>query len=397
MAVKEEHRQNEVGMIPYKWELAKLGTLATFRSGEGIIISELSSQSSDASIPVFGGNGIAGYTNRMMVIASTIVIGRVGQKCGEVYLTDGPAWITDNALFPSTLSPRVSKEYLAVALRGAGLNSVKNRNDLPLITQTILNGFSIPLPPTLAEQEAIAGALSDADAWIESLEQLIAKKRQIKQGAMQELLTGKRRLPGFSGEWTKSTLGDLGRWMGGMTPSMSNCRYWETGDFPWVSSGDVKSTRLTDTSQHITNAAIRESTTTVLPSGSIIIVNRSGILRRYLPVSLLKRDMAINQDIKGLILKPEFSSEFVLYSVLNAGPMILSTCMKSGTTVESIELNWLKRFEIMIPGQQEQIAIAKVLSELDTEINSLEFKLAKARRIKQGMMQELLTGRIRLV
>jgi type I restriction enzyme S subunit len=255
----------------------------------------------------------------------------------------------------------------------------------------------IPLPPTLAEQEAIAGALSDADAWIESLEQLIAKKRQIKQGAMQELLTGKRRLPGFSGKWAKTTLGELGRWAGGMTPSMANSKYWDGGNFPWVSSGDVKSVKLNDTTQHITTTAIRESTTTVMPAGGIIIVNRSGILRRYLPVSLLMRDMAINQDIKGLILKPGLCSEFVLYFILHAGPEILASCMKAGTTVESIELSWLKRFAVQLPNMEEQTAIATVLSDMDTEIESLESKLAKAREIKQGMMQELLTGRIRLI
>jgi type I restriction enzyme S subunit len=134
-----------------------------------------------------------------------------------------------------------------------------------------------------------------------------------------------------------------------------------------------------------------------MPAGGIIIVNRSGILRRYLPVSLLMRDMAINQDIKGLILKPGLCSEFVLYFILHAGPEILASCMKAGTTVESIELSWLKRFAVQLPNMEEQTAIATVLSDMDTEIESLESKLAKAREIKQGMMQELLTGRIRLI
>src|SRR5439155_15800852 len=134
--------------------------------------------------------------------------------------------------------------------------------------------------PRLDEQEAIAEALSDVDALVESLEKLLAKKRQLKQGAMQELLTGKKRLPGFSGEWEVKRLDELGRWTGGMTPSMRNPDYWQSGTVPWISSGDVKSVTLTSTAFAISEYAIKRRATTLLPAKSIIVVTRSGILRK---------------------------------------------------------------------------------------------------------------------
>jgi type I restriction enzyme S subunit len=259
-----------------------------------------------------------------------------------------------------------------------------------------IQGLLIPLPPTKGEQEAIATALSDADALIESLEQLIAKKRQLKQGAMQELFIGKRRLPGFGGAWEVKRLDELGIWKGGMTPSMREPEYWQGGSVPWISSGDVKSARLSATGFSITRQAIDRGTTTLLPEKSIVIVTRSGILRRYLPVAMNMIPMAINQDIKALIPNDGLSSDYLLQVLIANGERILSRCLKSGTTVESIEFSWLKSFTVPIPSLPEQTAIASMLSDMDAEIAALETKLAKARHIKQGMMQELLTGKIRL-
>jgi type I restriction enzyme, S subunit len=290
-----------------------------------------------------------------------------------------------NYVLNAEFSRKYSAKVLSIAVGQANINGQK------------LKTYPIPLPPTKTEQEAIAQALSDADDHIESLEQLVAKKRQIKQGAMQELLTGKKRLPGFRGEWEEKRLGELGRWTGGMTPSMRNPDYWQSGTVPWISSGDVKSVRLTSTTSAITDYAVKRQTTTLLPSRSIIVVTRSGILRKYLPVAMNMVPMTINQDIKALLPNAPYLPEYLLQSLTCNGDRILARCLKSGTTVESIEFPWLKAFTIPIPPPPEQTAIAAILSDMDAEIAAIEAKLAKARQIKQGMMQELLTGRIRLI
>ena len=107
--------------------------------------------------------------------------------------------------------------------------------------------------------------------------------------------------------------------------------------------------------------------------------------------------MAVNQDIKAILPRKEIHADFLLHSLTHSGERILSRCLKFGTTVESIELPWLKSFTVSIPQQDEQIAIATVLSDMDDEIEALEARRDKTHALKQGMMQELLTGRIRLV
>ena len=329
---------------------------------------------------------IAGVLGRVGSIEHSTLPANTNQALAIIRLgTNAP--LSRRFLFYCLRSPVVSKQIQDIGVQAAQANiSLQNVGD-----------FLVAVPPTKAEQEAIAEALSDADALIESLEQLLAKKRQIKQGAMQELLTGKRRLPRFSGKWELKRLDEIGRWTGGMTPSMRNAQYWEPGIVPWISSGDVKSVRLTTTAFAISEYAVRQNATTLIPAKSLVLVTRSGILRKYLPVAMNMIPMAINQDIKALLPNADVLPDFVLQSLTHHGDHILARCLKSGTTVESIEFPWLKAFTVPIPSLSEQSAIAAILSDMDAEIAALEARLEKARGVKLGMMQELLTGKIRLV
>jgi type I restriction enzyme S subunit len=393
MVVKKGYKQTNVGVIPEDWESVRLGSIASFKSGIGIEVSKLDSDSSHANIPVFGGNGIAGYTTRSMVSESTLVIGRVGQKCGEVYLTNGPAWITDNALFPRALSGKVIIKYLAIALRGAGLNSFKNRNDLPLVTQTILDNVTITLPPTLAEQEAIASVLSDADAWIESLEQLIVKKRQIKQGAMQELLTGKRRLPGFSGKWETKRLGDV------VLTDPENLSADTSPDyaFNYVSLDDVDCGRLRSHTEQVFSSAPSRARRKLRYNDVMVSTVRPN-LRSHLLFKIERGEWICSTGFCVLRCQYSKTHPFFVLSHFFADPLNRQIeTLLTGSSYPAINSLDIKALEMPIPPYLEQTAIATVLSDMDTEIESLESKLAKAREIKQGMMQELLTGRIRLI
>lgn len=198
-------------------------------------------------------------------------------------------------------------------------------------------------------------------------------------------------------DWEPTEVSMLGQFKGGGTPSMAITVYWENGVIPWVSSGDVKTQYISSTAKMITEEAVKKSSTNLLPKGSILFVTRSGILRKYFPVALNMVSVAINQDIKALIPKDSFAADYLLYALIVHGPQILSTCMKSGTTVESVEYNWLKKYKIPIPPTlAEQATIAEVLSDTDALIQGLDQLIAKKRNIKQGAMQELLTGKRRL-
>lgn len=195
--------------------------------------------------------------------------------------------------------------------------------------------------------------------------------------------------------WDTIPLGEVGSWYGGLTPSMSNPLFWG-GSIYWLSSGDVKRPFLNNSSKQITELALSRTSLKCLPKGTIVIVVRSGILRVNLPVAELQTEMAINQDLKGIIVHESILSRYIMHTLIFHGEQILKTCLKSGTTVESIDLKWLKGFEVPLPPLPEQQAIAVALSDVDGYIASLEKLIAKKKAIKQGAMQELLTGKRRL-
>ena len=197
-------------------------------------------------------------------------------------------------------------------------------------------------------------------------------------------------------DWEVKRLEELGAWKGGGTPSMANASYWIDGTIYWASSGDIKTKILSNTASMITEIAVKQSSTTLLKKGAILIVTRSGILRKYLPVAKNTVLIAINQDIKALIPDNQVNADYLLQILSKRGPDILSTCMKAGTTVESVEYTWLKKYQIPLPSPKEQHAIAAVLSDVDALITSLDQLITKKRDIKQATMQQLLTGKMRL-
>jgi type I restriction enzyme S subunit len=263
----------------------------------------------------------------------------------------------------------------------------------PQLTVGGINDLLIPLPRTLAEQETIAGALSDADAWIESLEQLIGKKRQIKQGAMQELLTGKRRLPGFSGQWETKRLGDIALLRNGY-PFKSDT-YAVLGSFKVVTIAIVQVGRMEMAECNSLEILPRDLQVHHQLSVGDLLISMTGNVGRVCRVS--HPNCLLNQRV-GLVVPLSTSVEF-LYNLLSQRFFLAAMARKAkGGAQGNLSKGDILEFEITIPNSlNEQQSIATVLSDMDTEIESLESKLGKAREIKQGMMQELLTGKIRLV
>ncbi|MDZ4851663.1 MAG: restriction endonuclease subunit S [Pirellulaceae bacterium] len=249
----------------------------------------------------------------------------------------------------------------------------------------ILRSYVVRLPPNLAEQEAIAGALSDADAWIDSLEQLIAKKRQIKQGAMQELLTGKRRLPGYSSKWTKELLGECGEVIMGQSPPGST--YNRSADGSPLINGPTEFTDRYPKKIQWTRAPAR-----FCKSGDLLICVRGSSTGR---TNFADDVYAIGRGVAAIRAKGSNSTDFMSHQVIAGVSEILASA--TGSTFPSVDGASFRKISIQLPNPDEQEAIAFVLSAIESEVTELEFKLFKGRQIKQAMMQELLTGRIRLV
>ena len=268
---------------------------------------------------------------------------------------------------------------------GATINQITNRD---------MASFKVIWPPTNAEQEAIAEALSDADALIESLEHLLTKKRHLKQAAMQELLTGKKRLPGFSGEWEVKRLGEvLARLANGALYQPSNSSGLPVTRIETIADGTIDMSRVGYGAQTPELEEYRMQADDILFS-HINSIDHIG------KVAMYNGELPLYHGMNLLLLRAgrSLDSRF-LFNLLgsHAGRSKAVTLARQAVSQASINTSDLRQVEIPFPLLSEQTAIATVLSDMDAELADLEGQLAKIRALKQGMMQKLLTGEIRLI
>lgn len=270
------------------------------------------------------------------------------------------------------------------------------------LSLTIIRNTSVPLPSTEAEQRAISTALSDMDALLFKLDQLIAKKRDLKQATMQQLLTGQIRLPGFSGDWEIKRLGDIGNCLRGVT-------YKGDSD---LKPHDTEQTKRLLRSNNVKNSAI------IIEDIQFVDANRVA------PQQLLRRNdilICMANGSKALVGKAGFfdvddgyeytfgafmgcfrtrasesASAFVFYLFQTARYRDYINNLLAGSSINNLNPGSIESLEFHIPAMIEQIAIATVLSDMDAELACLEARRDKTLTVKQGMLQELLTGRIRL-
>jgi type I restriction enzyme S subunit len=246
--------------------------------------------------------------------------------------------------------------------------------------------------PTYAEQECIARALGDVDGLAHLLQCLIVKKRAIKHGMMQELLTGRKRLPGFSGEWAASTIGALARTIGGGTPSTRVSSYWG-GDIPWFTPAEIAangSGLVSISERTITRDGLANSSASLLPAGTVLVTSRASVGN----TAVAAVPVTTNQGFASLLPDDPRSTWFFYYWIQQNKAELESR--SAGSTFLEISARKVAALPINAPPLDEQDAIGRVLYDADTEIEALGRRLEKARVIKQGMMQELLTGRTRL-
>lgn len=364
--------------------LTKLSDVISMKSGESITAERITSE---GKFPCFGGNGLRGYTTTFTHDGSYTLVGRQGALCGNVTFVSGRFYASEHAIVV-TPKKETDIKFMSYVLYDMNLNQYSESSAQPGLSVKKLLELEYPIPQNKEEQTAIAEALSDVDNLISSLQKLIKKKKAIKQGAMQELLTGKKRLPGFSGEWKKYKVGEIGVVVTGSTPPRSNRNLWG-GNFPWVSARDFIGKYISSSYEHVTSEG--KNYCRILPAESVLVTCIASIgLNGIAAIPL-----ATNQQINAIVCNNDFYNEIVYYSlVYNKEKLKL---MAGQTAVPIISKQQFEEFEILLPRNVlEQKAIAKVLSDMDCEIEQLEKKLAKYQQIKQGMMQELLTGRIRL-
>ena len=407
MDVRPGYKRTEVGVIPQDWEASKLGMHATFKTGpfgsalhqsdyvyDGVpVINPM--QIVDGNIQPTPTMAITEQKARKLsefrLIAGNVVIGRRGEmgRCAMVH-TEQQGWLcgtgsmmirTGRSLDARFIQRVLSSQPIITEIEQASVGST-----MVNLNQGTLENLLIPLPPTKAEQEAIAEVLSDADALIESLEQLLTKKHQIKKGAMQELLTGKKRLPGFSGKWEIKQLGEISAIAMGRTPSRNNAEFWGRGHV-WLSIADLRSKVVKESKETITDLAAADMS--CVPKGTLLMSFKLSIGK----LCFAGCDLFTNEAICSFT-NVKAHTDYLYYALCRTDFSLYGKQAVKGYTLNSESL---KVVEVLLPKLPEQTAIATILSDMDAEITALEAKLSKARLLKQGMMQELLTGRIRLL
>jgi type I restriction enzyme S subunit len=243
--------------------------------------------------------------------------------------------------------------------------------------------------PDLNRQRDIANMFQDADEGIEAIERLISKRQAIKQGMMQQLLTGKTRLPGFTDEWITRKIGDFAQVKAGGTPSTAVPRYWG-GDVRWMNSGEIHAKRVSEVEGRITADGLRESAAQLLPAGTILIA-LAGQGKTRGTVALSRIELSTNQSIAGILPSREHDPDYLYYN-LDARYEELRGESSGDGGRGGLNLTILKSLEVFMPPRGEQRAIANILGDTDDGIDLLKHRLAKARDVKQGMMQDLLAG-----
>ena len=328
-----------------------------------------------------------------------LVFARTGASVGKSYFydpADGPLVFAGYLIKVQPNPEDIQPAFLAYCVQSERywdwVASTSIRSGQPGINSQEYGTYQLWLPP-LDEQQAIAEALSDVDRLIESLESLIVKKRAIKQAAMQQLLTGKTRLPGFSGERQTIALGEISDIKNGSTPNTQIAAYWN-GQIPWCTPTDITDTTgkyLFATERYITEEGLTSCAANLLPAGTLLLCSRATIGE----IKIAASQICTNQGFKSLVCKDGVSNEFLYYLLITLKPKLFERAI--GSTFLEIGKREVASLEVNLPPLEEQRALAAVLSDMDAEIATLERRRDKIRTLKQGMMQQLLTGRTRLL
>ena len=416
--VKQGYKQTEIGVIPDNWEFSLLGELVKiYRGGSPRPIQNYITTSSrginwikigdvkenDKYISSTQEKIIPEGVSKSREVHIGDFILSNSMSFGRPYILEIDGCIHDGWLTIQEYKDSFSTEYLYYLLSSqliyqqyiymAAGSSVKNLN------KDKVSALKVIYPP-LSEQDRIAEALSDVDNMIISLEKLIAKKKAIKQGAMQELLTGKKRLPGFGGEWDKINLAKKSKikarigWQG-----LTANEYLDSGYSYLVTGTDFVNGKIDwDNCYYVAKDRFDQDKNIQIQNNDILIT-KDGSLGKTALVKGLNKPATLNSGV--FVIRPiqgAYDPAYVYYILSSFVFKNFLDHLSAGSTIIHLYQKDISKFEFAIPVDiNEQIAIASILSDMDSEIEALEQKLEKARQVKQGMMQELLTGRIRLV
>ena len=404
--IPQGYKQTELGIIPEEWAVRQLGDCVNVYDG-----THQTPNYVPVGIPFYSVENVTAnnfshtkhispnehkiLTSRYKIQKGDILMTRIG-SIGVCKYVD---WDVDASFYVSLalLKPyNIDALYLSMASNATYFIDSILLNSLQFAIPQKINLGNISnvkiLVPPIAEQRAIAEALSDVDGLIAALDKKIAKKRLLKQGAMQQLLTGKKRLPGFTDEWETIRLGDWATMNSGGTPTSSVPEYYN-GHIPFLSISDITEAGkyINKTEKTITEKGLNNSSARMFPAGTIMYAMYASLGK----CSIANIELSCSQAILGITPKCRINPEY-LYYYLSFIEEDVKDMGQTGTQ-SNLSKQIVQDFMVKLPSDiKEQQAIATILSDMDKEIADLEAQRDKYRLLKSGMMQKLLTGQIRL-
>jgi len=414
--LKSGYKQSEVGSIPEDWRASSLGREADLLAG----FPFSSSGFTDSGIRLLRGSnvkrGVVDWSVEITQYWPTVerhlqayeqhdgdlVIAMDGALVGHSFATVAKADL------PSLLVQRVARVRAKHSVQGLlcawvsseyfvrHVNLVKTHTAIPHISPKDIRNFFVAVPNDSVEQHAIATALTDVDALLDGLDRLIAKKRDLKQAAMQQLLTGRTRLPGFTDAWSPGRLGDAGTFLKGSGIKKNEA---QSGDLPCVRYGEIYTHHndyIREFSSWISRAVA--STATRLHSGDVIFAG-SGETKEEIGkcVAFIDQCEAYAGGDTVILRSSGVDPLFMGYYCNTPHIKAQKASKGQGDAVVHISAAALAAIRVVLPPLEEQVSIGAAFLDLDAELAALEARRDKTRLLKQAMMQELLTGRTRLV
>lgn len=378
---------NPIAVEAKRWCQTTLGAVATLQRGFDLPYRDRK----PGTVPVITSAGPADFHSDAQVRGPGVVTGRYG-TIGEVFLVEEDFWPLNTTLYVKDFHGN-DPRFVAYLLRTIDFRTHSGKSGVPGVNRNDLHQLPIRLPP-LNQQRQIAGVLTDLECLLARLDTLIVKKRDLKQAAMQQLLTGRSRLPGFAGAWRSVKLGDLAAFSKGRGLPKSAIRL--DGSEPCIHYGELF-TQYRETID-LVRGRTNHSDDAVLSIAHDVLMPTSDVTPRGLAKAscILSNGVVLGGDI--LIIRPKPSvlhGPFLSHLIRYEEEQIMQ--LVTGSTVFHIYASDMKNFQFSCPSVEEQAAIVGVLGEMGAQLTSLEARHQKTLALKQAMMQQLLTGRIRLI
>ena len=400
MELKPGYKETEVGIIPVDWDVDYVENIGDVTTGS----KNTQDRIEDGDFPFFVRSQTVERINTYSFDGEAVLTAGDGVGTGKVFhYINGKFDVHQRVYRISDFSPRVNGHFFFLYFSRNFYNRIMQmtaKSSVDSVRRDMITRMMVPLPTIEGEQDAISQAIRDADALLDGLDRLIVKKRDLKQAAMQQLLTGETRLPGFEGEWEVKRLGSLGVTYGGLTGKTK--ADFGVGSSYYVTFLNVMTNVVINCSTFDRVKLAQSELQNRVKCGDLLFNGSSETPEEVAMCALVDVDIPnlyLNSFCFGFRFHEgtQANGLFMAYYIRSHEGREIMKSLAQGSTRYNLSKNALLKATLRLPSPHEQTAIATVLSDMDAEIAALEQRRNKTKDIKQAMMQELLTGKTRLV